>query len=140
MSKSKLFSLSAVLLALFLLAVTSVFAGNRASFDNPRVTTCSVSGITIAGTLRLSDTVYVEEYLNDNLTNTFTGAAGAYSGYVAYYSASSLPYTWRTVLSFKDSSGILLEQYVLEGDCSAVDTGTVTFREVELDEFSLNIG
>lgn len=143
MSKSKLFSLSAMLLTLvlLLLVVSSVFAGSLASFDNPRVTACSLSGITIAGTLRIGDTVYVEEYLNDNLSNTFTGAAGAYSGYVAYYnSASSLPYSWRTVFSFKDSSGTITEQYVLEGDCSAVDTGTATFREVELDTLNLNIG
>ena len=142
MPGKKLISFGSIVLmcVLLLAAVGSVYAGSLASFDNPRVTACSESGLTVSGTLRIGATVYVEEYLNDDLNNTFTGSAGTYSGYVAYYSADALPYTWRTVLSFKDGNGAIVEQYVLEGECHEANQGTVRFREVEVDTQNLNIG
>jgi hypothetical protein len=142
MSRKKLFGLGTVFLlcVLLLAAVGSVYAGSLAQFDNPRVTACSLSGLTVSGTLRIGATVHVEEYLNDQLLKTFAGSAGTYSGYVAYYNADALPYTWRTVLSFKNSSGEIIEQYVLEGECREVNQGTVRFREVEVDTLNLNIG
>jgi hypothetical protein len=132
MSKLKLLTIGVVLLVL-LVVVGAVFAGTLASFDNPRVANCNLDTLKISGTLRIGDTVYVEEYINGELNTRFTGRAGAYSGYVSYFGMSNYPYSWDFQLSFKDSSGATIEQYALEGTCTAEDVGQVTFTEVELD-------
>ena len=132
MSKLKLLSISGVLLVLFAVA-GAVFAGTLATFDNPRVAICNLDTIRISGTLRIGDTVYVEEYINGELNNRFTGQAGAYSGYVSYFGLSSYPYSFEFLLSFKDKSGAIIEQYALEGTCTGEDAGQATFTEVELD-------
>src|SRR5215207_8556192 len=110
MSKLKLLAFGSVLFVM-LVMVGAVFAGTRAIFDNPRVTVCNLDTLTISGTLRISDTVYVEEFINGELNTRFTGRAGAYSGYVSYFGMSNYPYSWEFQLSFKDSSGATIEQY-----------------------------
>jgi hypothetical protein len=136
MSKLKLFAVGVMCL---LVLVGAVLAGTRAVFDNPRVTVCNLDTLSVSGTLRISETVYVEEYIEGKLNTTFTGSAGAYSGYVSYFEMSSYPYSWKFLLSFKNN-GTVVEQYAIEGSCTAEDVGTVTFKEVQLESNnSLNL-
>ena len=132
MSKLKLLTVGGLLLVGVMIAGW-VFAGTLARFDNPRVTVCNLDTLTISGTLRIGDTVYVEEYINGELNTTFTGQAGAYSGYVSYFGLSNYPYSWQFLLSFKDSSSKVIEQYAIEGECTDENQGKATFTEVELD-------
>ena len=132
MSKFKLLIVGCILLLVFMVA-GAVFAGTLAIFDNPRVTVCNLDTLTVSGTLRIGDTVYVEEYVDGELNTTFTGSAGAYSGYVSYFGLSNYPYSWEFFMSFKNSSGEVIEKYVLEGTCTAENEGKATFGEIDLD-------
>ena len=107
--------------------------GELATFDNPELAACNLGGLSIRGTLTIATTVYVEEYLNGNLRNRFTGQGGRYSGYVSRFNAGQYPYDFTTMLIFKESDGSVIEQYAIEGDCTAEDTGSVKFYEVEQD-------
>ena len=124
--------LRVVAIAIILVIGSVVLAGQLASFDNPTVTACSLDGLKVSGTLIVSDTVHVEEYIEGNLNTTFTGRAGRYGGYVSYFSIGDYPYDWKATLSFKNTGGDIIEQYSLEVTCTALDKGTVTFREVDL--------
>ena len=126
-------------LVMLLLTPAVIYAGTLATFDNPTLTECSLNGLRVTGRLTIRDAAFVEEYVDGELINTFTGPSGQYNGYVSFNPASAYPYTWKTVLTFKDSSGDIVEQYALSGDCTAENTGTVKWEEIELDPMVLDI-
>jgi hypothetical protein len=135
MLKNKWFTIGGVLVALVSLMVMggAMFDGSLATFDNPTLAACNMTGLTVSGKLTLGATAYVEEYLEGNLKTRFTGRAGSYSGYVSRFNVSSYPIEWKAVISFRDGSGNNTEQYELAVTCSSENAGEVTFSEVELD-------